>query len=453
MKTKFLLTCVLTLGLSAVLGSCVFGIGTPVAISNGIYEAKYPALALQPDGTKHIVWQQTQIIGIGQTTESIMYRRTNFGEADLQYSYSPPAGYEYNAPDVAVTDGGYAYLVWVKINKNDPGDKSGCFDIIPPQGATALLCRELSDYTFSTHIESPPKVEARGEFVYSVFNAPFETGGIRVRFRQLRILDDSSGWVSPASNYRDFAYSIAIDSLHKLHVVWSRNIGGFITNYYNSNASVDASGNMNRLRTLNSPGTANMRIAVGGTPTEEAFAVFSDTMNHSITAYHCGVVTCSNPMPSFDVPMDDSWYPYNSDLAVINNYLYLTFHGYNADTGLSNSEIFTYIYPSANPPTRLTVDINNDIYPHIEDGGNAPVITWINGDGDDYSIKVYDQTNGIRTVRELENLATFAGSEELVAKNGWVAGTWMDYYSVSDTTTSVWFGFNAHLLNLPLVVK
>ena len=161
MKTKRLLPFLCILICFTVLAGCVFDFVNPMPLSSGLMTASNPDIDIQSDGTKHIVWQERRITGIGQETQVIIYKRTKVGENDLFYTFTPPAGYAYVSPDVAVTDSGYAYIVWRKDNQNDPSLKYGCYDIIPPQGSLEQNCQDLTNDP-DPLIVDPPRVVARG---------------------------------------------------------------------------------------------------------------------------------------------------------------------------------------------------------------------------------------------------------------------------------------------------
>jgi len=452
MKTKIYRVFVCIFGCTAILSGCIYNFVTPISLTNGSWTTANPRLALQPNGTKHIVWQEQGLNGSGQIAQIIIYERTKIGEDDLHYAFIPPTGYDYLAPDVAVTDSGYAYVVWQKKSQSDPSIRYGCYDIVPPEGSVARLCQELTIDPVSQIIDTPIVV-ARGAIVYALYNTEATTG-IRIRYRQLRILDDSYGWASSLSTFMDKSYQAAIDSMGKLHITWTRFGGPFPSIYYNSNASVDIDNNMNRLRLLDDNASGS-KIAIAGSSPEEAFVMYEVCIPCRIYLHHCSISSCSNPMTETDLPYDpdpDSWNTYGGDIGISSNILFITFAATNSETGFGNNEIYLYSFPSSSLD-RLTNNSISDRVPNVEDGGGSPVVSYLSGAEPDISLLIWDQMSGARKIKEIENYSLFFYDHKMVGKNGWVAGIWLDDFNGDDDTPTPWLAFNAYLVNLPMIVK
>ena len=231
-------------------------------------------------------------------------------------------------------------------------------------------------------------------------------------------------------------------------------LGSFLAIYYNTNASVDAEGNMNRLRLLDDNASGSS-IAIAGTSPEEAFVLHEVCIPCRIYLHHCGISSCSNPMAETDIPYNpdpDSWNTYGADLGVSSNILFIAFAATNSETGFGNNEVYLYSYPSASLD-RLTNNSVSDHAPLVEDGGGSPVVAFLSGADPDFSLMIWDQLSGSRKIKDIENNSLFTYDHKMVGKNDWVAGIWLDQFSSGDDTSTPWLSFNAYMVDLPLIVK
>ncbi|MHB8134724.1 MAG: hypothetical protein ACYDH1_10920 [Anaerolineaceae bacterium] len=459
MKSKRTILFIFVLVCLTMLSGCVNQIGIPLTISSGIMNAGGPVIDIEINGTKHIAWIEERITGIGlENANVIVYLRTIFGETGIRYQFTPPINYDYTSPDIAVTDNGYVYVVWMKMHKTDPDEIFGCYDIIPPSGSFTPTCHQLSDYAFESYkIVDPPKVAANGNEVYAVYNVPYEIDfhGKRLRYRQLgSILDDYAGWVSTPTIYMDQNYQVAVDSNGKAHVTWLQYNGEDNAVLYNSNVTVDGFNGMNDQRVLASNGNYN-NITITGSPSEEVFISYRALEPvYSIRINHCAVSNCVMPISSFTVPLDptiEPWSAWYLDAGAANNSLYLTFRGRNDLTTGLDYEIFFYAYPSSSSPTRITYNDYEDYDPMIASSDGIPIIAWLSDVGTTYERKIWDSFNGIRTVAVTQ--MAYSDDGDIAGRGEWVAGVWTDYYSSTDSTNSIWLAFNAHMVDLPLIVK
>ena len=447
-----LLTCL------SVFAGCVNQYGIPKQISSGIMNAGYPVIGIESNGTKHIAWVEERITGIGQQTYVIIYKRTTFGETGTQYQFTPPTNFFYSKPDIAVTENGIVYLVWMKYHESDPDEVYGCYDIIPTSGPFTPSCNQLSDYASESYkIVDPPKVSANGNEVYAIYNVPYELdfNGKRLRYRQLgSILDDYAGWVSHPSIYMDHSYQLAVDSNGKAHVTWLQYNGAQNAVLYNSNVTVDGFNGMNDQRVLSSNGNYN-NITITGSPSEEVFISYRALEPvYSIRIDHCAVSSCVMPISSVTVPLDptiEPWSAWYLDAGAANNSLYLTFRGRNDLTSGSDYEIFFYTYPSSSSPTRITNNDYEDYDPMIASSDGIPVVGWVSDIGDRYGRYIWDSFTGIRKVSE--SFVAYDDDGDLASNGEWVAGAWTDFYDEEDTTNTIWLAFNAYMVDLPLIVK
>jgi len=457
LKTKRLLPFLCILICFTVLAGCVNQIGIPKRLSSGIMNAGYPAIGIETNGTKHVAWVEERLTGIGQHTYAIIYLRTTFGETGTQYQFTPPSNFFYSKPDIAVTENGSVYLVWLKYHETDPDEVYGCYDVIPPSGPFTPTCHQLSDYAFESYkIVDPPKVAANGNEVYAIYNVPYELDfqGMRLRYRQLgSILDDYAGWVSQPSLYQDHVYQLAVDSNGKAHVTWLQYDGIRNAVMYNSNITVDGFGSMNDQRLLSTGGNYN-NITITGNPTEEVFITYKSNSNSSIHIAHCATTSCVSPISTFMVPLDpaiEPWSTWYLNSGAANNTLYLTFRGKNDLTTGSDYEIFFYTYPSSSSPTRITNNDYEDFDPMIASSDGIPIIAWLSDVGTTYERKIWDSFNGIRTVAVTQ--MAYNDDGDIAGRGEWVAGVWTDYYSSEDSTNSIWLAFNTYMVDLPLIVK
>ncbi len=133
--------CILIL---AFLAGCTLNILYAIPLlTPGSDDAGELAIAIQPNGLKHLLWEQPY--PTEPSLSSMIYRRLWYGSPMLTVYY-PTWNTVYNLkwPDIAVTSDGTAYPVWAILESSDVG--LICFDIIPPTGehTPPTLCDNLT---------------------------------------------------------------------------------------------------------------------------------------------------------------------------------------------------------------------------------------------------------------------------------------------------------------------
>jgi hypothetical protein len=78
----------------------------PMALAGG-ERAGHPVLAVEANGTKHLVW-----VEYSSSSTNLVYTRTHFGAPELQIQIDPPQGKTYTHPDIAVDGMGNAFIVF-----------------------------------------------------------------------------------------------------------------------------------------------------------------------------------------------------------------------------------------------------------------------------------------------------------------------------------------------------
>jgi hypothetical protein len=134
----------------------------PMALLSG-ERADHPALAVEPNGTKHLVW-----VEYSPTTSYLVYTRTHFGEPELQIQITPPEGQGYILPDIAVDGFGNAFIVFSQCEFITCRDK---YAVIPADSSgTPPVVLDLPPSQALSNTQT--RVVARGSWVYALYEVP-----------------------------------------------------------------------------------------------------------------------------------------------------------------------------------------------------------------------------------------------------------------------------------------
>ena len=428
------------------LSACTSQIFPPLPLyRSGAANASFPSLAIDQEGTKHLVWLE----GNG-TTKSLIYWRSWFANPTLVRRHTEPYAY---LPRIAVTEDGNAYIVWSRWLPTSQVEY--CIWINPARGTEALDCFAGDRYGKGIW------VIGRRDVVYAI-----QDRGNQLLYRQLA----GGGAQGRASDIYDPEWflpqiSLGIDSNGKLHLLRLVQTGTTYSLFYNSNASVDSLGNMNQQLVIADTGGGAFDLAIGGSNPNER--VYLANIRHfpsgdKVSYPSCLVNGCSD-RKSGQIPLGDGWQI--SELRAVGTSL-TTYTAMIARTpaspGIDPQEIYVSVgLGSPEPISETEFYAKRRIHAVTTTVPPLPVFAWrkaISG----YSTDVYSAYPVVDggTIR-MKSEIVFSRFEpyiepegdSLAANGEWVAGVWL--YRLSPTSDRIvpWIAGNAHLITLPLVSK
>jgi hypothetical protein len=448
--------------LAALLGGCAGNVAPPQALlTAGSGQAASPAIAVEANGTKHVVW--SECTSTGATTRcKLVYWRTRIGPATLQIDMVPPGSDErYDLPNIAVSADGQAYVIW-RFHIGDSGPYRYYYSMIRPDGSyDSPIPLELAAGA------ERPLIAARGNVVYTVYHSIPDSmpasDDVWLSYQRLSPLGPAT-YLSDNFNSRVGAASMAIDSSYNLHVVWAyAGPAGYQALFY---------GKLGMIRllvddTASSPLYSAPAIAIDADDTAQVvFATYggaSDTLTRW-TRDSSGTET------PFVVPLGSAHNPWrihgSPQIATVHTTPIVVFSAKNGAT--ANDEIWSYSPPASgvdSGPERVTTNTWEDDEPQVLqlDDMNplATMIAWRKYEvtslaspalverscqSDAYE---YDQL-GLRQV--FRSPGNICASGVMLAGNGdWVGGVWIDSLHAGSTRAVPWLSFNSYGAFLPLL--
>jgi hypothetical protein len=448
-KHSLVWVCLATLA-AVSLTACAVAVLPPHPIEvAGTGDSEKVVMDIGPDGMKHIVWFQDD-------TNELFYYYTFFGEERLTLSEQPDWGW-YAQYDVAVADNNTVYIVWRHVQGATTGvhEYTSFIPITPPLAGLApeFMVDPLDGPGMVGN--SAPKVVARGEDVYAVYDRLGTTH--TVYYKQLAggtsqgIVQDG---ICTSCYIRDT--NLAIDSAGYLHVAFQVITDTLSTVVYNSNATVDGSGNMNQMFTFSKEGYSVFEISLatyGSGSLERVSLAYSfwDNIYHKDRLYldTCKVAGCSDKMnQEVDFSAYANLYVYRITSVGIGNIVYLAFVAKGPD-----NHILLYTYSST--PTLTLIATPGSLYVpdlFVVDGNGLPVIGWRSYDSsepDEYDAFVYFPVIGISQV--YDGINSYAGYLDMVSAHGYLAGVISDQLSATNTRVVPWLITLGHPVYLPVV--
>ncbi|GAA5342899.1 MAG: hypothetical protein canaca05_03920 [Anaerolineaceae bacterium] len=358
--------------LALMLGACIpYSFSPPKEVhidpGDSVSQAQ---VAVDTEGVSHIV---------GVVDDRIVYYRTRYGEPIITATFTMSGSgtdWKQYSPGIAVTDSRTAYLVWIE-QRGGP-EKFACYrnlTYIPPIGGWTRYCNPLDGNIQTT---GNVKVIARGDKAYAVYDRMY-TGDSNGRIGELMYKEltnpSITGHIHWYTEYFEtgFIYSLdlGIDSQGYLHV-------GFLDDYedgnpfatrlfLNSNASVDADGNMSQQWFITIGITLDESIPVSlsffNDTSDVEYVVLADGQGSTVdTIYldYCVAVGCANQQ-YHRVDLPSSWDTYSaiSDVEIlgIDRTLYLSFIGDDYTT--PNVQVYFKEAYLSSDPKQISEDLDS----------------------------------------------------------------------------------------------
>ena len=415
--------------------------------------AGQPALAIEPNGTKHLVW-----IEYSPSISALVYTRTHFGMPELQIQIDAPENQNYTRPDIAVDGFGNAFIVFSQcefITCHDkyvviPADSSGATPIVldlPPSSA-------LSNTRTS--------VIARGSWVYAVYEVPLiiaqassdpkqtsNAQGNGIYYRQLQG-GSRVGKVLVDMNYQAVDASPGIDANGDLFVALKAIEVG--TNQMNirvySNQGLPTDMDPKLFTTAVSGYLSSPTLAIGSDGAVYVAYAQQSAAGQQVYVRELGVLTTTVPYGS----------PTNWELlgdpqvTTMGTDFYVAFSARNSAS--SDYEIWG-LRESMTQVAPISDNLEQDGQPVISrltvDGSEWPVVSWRTflesggstcyGDGYVWSLKVWKVYEGKGAC---EN-----SGQDMAASGEFGGAIWIDAPAPLNTLRVPWVSFNAYGSYLP----
>jgi hypothetical protein len=450
--------------LAALLSGCAVNLAPPQAlVTAGSGQAASPAIAVEANGTKHVVWSECTSTGATTMRCKLVYWRTSIGPATLQIDMAPLGNDErYDLPSIAVSADGQVYIVW-RFHIGDAGPYRYYYSIVFPNGSyDAPIPLEV------TAGAERPQILARDNVVYTVYHTmpdSNDNSNVWLSYQRLRPLGLPT-YLANNFNSRVGADSVAIDSSYNLHVAWTyAGPAGYQALFY---------GKLGLIRLL-TDGTGSSQLY-----SAPAIALDSDDTAQVVFASYGGASDTltrwtrdiSGTENSFAVPLASAHNPWrihgNPQVATALTTPIVVFSAQNGAT--ANDEIWVYSPPASGVdtgPERVTNNTWQDDQPQVLqlDATNplATMIAWRKYEVTSLASPAFAERSCQRDAYEYDQLGlrqVFASPGNICASDGmlagnrdWVAGVWIDSLHAGSTRAVPWMTFNSYGAFLPLLQR
>ncbi len=428
-------------------------IHTPVRLFVSTSRAgMYPAAAVGKDGTKYFAWSVCASIVILSDCD-IYVNWTIAGEPNDPVIVERPAGATDMRPDITVTDNGTVYLVW---ERNEHASASDCWATFDPGSPGPVTCRALGGIYGNN--SGDPKIASYGNTVYAVYGSiDWNTGVLKLRYRQLNPLDRSGGWMIGDSRFVPQSWAVAVSSADTLHAAWVEADCSPSCAYYM------AYGN-NRF----SSGDMYARSYVWLRSSRPVPVIGVAPLDNNRVYVACGVETNLGLLTyAGDGGGDSSW----RGAALAGNWTILgdpsmaisetagSSHAYIAFAAREGAQqdYEIYVQEFNGDPAAYTNNNADDVAPKIAfvkegSGQNTQVLAWWVKDSKGNYAELYEKTGAFDAPQVIYAGPSVLGSLEMAGNGPWVAGVW-DFYDKDISRPGLMITFNVHQMNLPLIMK
>ena len=461
--------------LALMLGACIpysFSPPKEVHIDPGD-SVRWPQIAVDAEGVSHLV---------GVVDDRIVYYRTHFGEPVITHNFTMSAPGAQHNPDIAVTDNGDVYIVWVEY-RSDLG-QFACWQklpfFMPPGEEWPNDCEPLDEVDIQT--TGNVRVVARGNKAYAVYDSMYTGDYIDALMYKELTHPSTTGHVFSYIDYSltGFIYSLdlGIDSLGYLHVGFHDKYNPAGGTTYNerlslhSNVSVYDDGDMAQHWLITTTNSTNESVPVSlsfgkisGIEYVALASVDYPSENvDSIWIHSCTSNGCSSNN-SFEVVLPSSWDTYSKIFDVEiqggDDYLDLAFLG--RDNPMTYEQVYYKKAYSPDDPRLLSDTIHSmktnlnmvSIVSRDPSYTARPALTsiaWvetiINTDDSTRQNRffTYDVPEFNKKVKVYEETCSSLVLGDIHSNGSYFSGVW---YVCGDT----WFSTQAWTNQLPLIMK
>ena len=467
MKKRYLPWLLILLPLIFVVGACTpktYTAPMQIHINPGDH-VEQAAIAMDSHGISYIT---------GVVNDRIIYYRTRYGPPMMTLTMTmAESGTDWKQydPDIAVTDAGHAYLVWVE--QRGSADKFACWREVPfaTDHPYYTTCRHLDGNNITTGLV---RVVGRGSDVYAVYSRldPVDNH-ITILYDRLTGFD--GGVVVDYSDNGEkghiYNLDLGIDSSGKLHIVCVDNDGLDFLNpprlWYRSNAHTDSSDNMIQVWDLRG-GTTLIKDILPSISFYRNYGVervvfatvwrpFGGSTPDYIFLDQCTASDCAQKIDEEYVRLGGGWTTHSViddvNLSGVDTRLFLSFIGDNDTSGPEHIFYKADPYDDDAPfkmSSSLTIKYDLEMLILERREGSIftvpfPVMVWAESNLASIQYIVKDPLDRMTIVQDTTCLTSVPAGE--IATNGiYFAGVW-------ESCKNTWFSTQAHLNNLPLILK
>lgn len=417
-------------------------------VSSGSSAAISPALAVDPEGYKHIVWVE----GSGSNNQ-VIYWKTWFNVPVITRVKASPNSVK---PDIAVTDDGDAYVVWSVLDSPNPTQY--CYRLIRHTGEVLdNPCFQCGSSSTGNGIQ----VIARANVAYAVYECSNHLHYVKLSGESEQgVLE----YFPPGRTLKNMR--LAIDSNAKLHVAWMENgdTNGCI--FYDSNAQ-----DHGYFRTFCNPDHASYAITTFSPSSSNERIYLSkqiDDVNNDTLRYYHWLASDGSDQQYVDVPLwtGCNWSIQEIQSLGLSSILFIAFIGRSScSSGTIPQEVYYYNGYGNNQVNQIS---EIDFYPkqdlHLvsaSDTLNLPVLGWSRKGTSGNNQEMYaawlsliGSEVAMKVTQIFTPYADVVSSGTDMASNGdWVAGVWTSQLSPTNSRIVPWLSGNSYNASLPLIRK
>ena len=428
----------------------------PMALAGG-QRAGHPALAVESNGTKHLVW-----VEYSPASANLVYTRTHFGAPELQIQIDPPEGNIYTHPDIAVDGMGNAFIVFSQC------EFIACRDqyAVIPEDSSGAAPDVLDLATGLAPSNSKTSVIARDNWVYAVYEMPLliarasdnvsessAAQGNGVYYHQLQG-GSRAGKVLVDLNYQAEDASPGIDANGDLFVALKA------THISTNEASIRVYSNVG----LSGDMDAELfTSAVTGYQSSPSLAIGSDGAIYVAYARQSGA---EQQVYVRELGVFNTTVPYGSitnwellgdpQVTTIGADFYTVFSARNSAS--SDYEIWG-LRENVTNVAQITDNLDQDGVPQLSrmtvEGSQWPVFGWRTFIDSGGSTCYGDGYLGFLSVQKVYEGKDACGNsgQDLVAAGEFAGAVWMDVQAPLNTIQVPWVSFNAYGNYLPVVMQ
>jgi hypothetical protein len=455
MHRKYFHLTTLLLATVLLLGGCADLILSPQPLDlAGGQRAAHPALAIEGNGLKHLVW-----VEYSPSSSYLLYTRTRFGLPAMQIKINPPEGKTYSHPDIAVDGSGNAFIVFSQCEFLNCRDQ---YTVIPANSSgSSPVVFDLPSGPALSNLRT--SVIARGNLVYAVYEVPLiiaqaqaEPSGASLAqgngifYRQLQG-GNRAGKVLVDLNYQAEGASPGIDANGDLFVAFK------VTEVSSNDASIRVysnqglSGDMDpKLFTTPVSGyLSRPSLAIGSDGAVYVAYAQESSSGQQVYVRELGVFTTTVPYGSLT-----NWELLGDpQLTTMGADFYTVFSAKNDAN--SDYEIWG-LREGMTAVAQLTDNLDQDGVPHISrmtiDGSEWPLVAWrtfLESGGSTCYGDGYVWFFNLRKVHEAQGACENFG-QDLAAAGEFAGAIWIDVQAPLNTVQVPWVSFNAYGSYLPL---
>lgn len=452
-----------------IMTGCAIYITSPIQLwlqsGEMVYEA---AIAVNPNGVKYSI-RTVRTSGAFEPDLMVLNITANgeFGH-NIFWGYN---GETYFHPDIAITDDGAAYMIWVAKTSTGLHYFSGVYTLDSGFDRTYLgdSCDQCSN----------PVIASNGDTVYAVFEIPDGTlGGTALRYKKIAGTPSAEGYVTnhPGDNIRRTAPAIVVDKDNQLHVTWLLDYGSTYKSVVYIN-NCNQSGDLTNPAALYSGILSAPDITATTHGTEKlvfiAYFNYQPDPTPQIEVFYCkGSPECTlSSRKEYSFTLGENWeLDGKPSITAFIDIATIAFAAHNDSMGDSVHEIFRLDYdyfpePGSFTRTQITNTGELNLKPRIvtlpyDATTRFQIISWWHtADFNLWNVKTYDTYNQFfRPMEAVHTMQTgcpwksYHTGLDLAANHTWAGGIWLCTQTGGENVAA-WIAFNQERFFLAVIQR